>query len=50
MRTSRTASLKYCDAHNCSRHKCYASECKCEIDGSTFSVVHLSPYRVTLQK
>lgn len=49
MRASRAAPLEYRDANNCSRHQCYASKRECEINGSTLSVIHLSPYGVTLR-
>jgi len=49
VRASRAAPFEYCDANNCSRHECYASECECEVNGSTFSVIHFSPYGITLQ-
>lgn len=47
VRASRAAPLEYGDANNRSRHECYASERECEINGSTFSVIHLSPYGIT---
>jgi len=50
VRASRAASLEYRDAHNRGRHKCYAGERERKVDGSTLSVVHLSPHGIALQQ
>lgn len=43
-----TASFEYCYAYHCCSHKCDSSKRKCEVDRSTFPVIHLPSHRVTL--
>lgn len=47
---SRAAPLEYRDTHHSSRHEWYASERERVVNGPTFSVIHFSPYGITLQK